>query len=53
MGGEKEGTNVEMEWEVMKEAHEEREHVKFLCIPYKCLHCLVCIVSIAPVDLAK
>lgn len=52
MEGEKEGTNVEMEWEVMKETH-KREHVRFLCIPYKCLHCLVCIVSIAPVDLAK
>ena len=37
---------MEVGWEVMKGAHEERDYVKFLCIPHKCLHCLACIVGI-------
>lgn len=32
-------------WEVMKEAHEERDRTRFLHIPHKCLHSLAHIVS--------
>lgn len=37
---------MEVEWEVMKGVCEERDRVRFLHIPRKCLHCLAHTVGI-------